>query len=199
MPAGGKLPGKSLGLPVNLMRLRTSGGRPLRFFKLSQALPAILNRYLRPCWRRRFVSAMRTSATVYRWDNNALYLVAAHRTPQAFADARRRSPHSHPGPKTITGRMLPTKTVVHIVDAATQAGFWTVVNRRRSPGRAKPIPAWGSLLAQIGSMPCALRPLRYAPRAVTLPKKSIFNFRVNTMQPLLRPVGYFPVRIDFGF
>ena len=60
---------------------------------------------------------------VYRWDNNALYLLAAHRTPQAFAEARRRSPHSHPGPKTITGQMLATKAVVHIVDAATQAGY----------------------------------------------------------------------------
>jgi hypothetical protein len=58
---------------------------------------------------------------VYGWDNNALYLIAAHRTPHAFAEARKRSSRSHPGPRTITGQMLATKKVVHIIDATTQA------------------------------------------------------------------------------
>ena len=36
---------------------------------------------------------------IYRWDGDALHLVATHNTPPAFAEARRRSP-IRPGPRT---------------------------------------------------------------------------------------------------
>ena len=36
--------------------------------------------------------------SIYRWDGDALHLVATHNTPPAFAEARRRSPF-RPGPK----------------------------------------------------------------------------------------------------
>jgi transcriptional regulator with GAF, ATPase, and Fis domain len=43
---------------------------------------------------------------IYRWDADALRLVATCNTPPAFADARRFSFSNRPGPKTVTGRML---------------------------------------------------------------------------------------------
>ena len=43
---------------------------------------------------------------IYRWDGNALHLVATRNTPPAFAEARRYSLSKRPGPKTVTGRML---------------------------------------------------------------------------------------------
>jgi GAF domain-containing protein len=54
---------------------------------------------------------------IYRWANNALSLVATHDTPVAYAEARRRSP-VRPNPNNIFGRMLATKAVVHVLDAA---------------------------------------------------------------------------------
>ena len=56
---------------------------------------------------------------IYRWDGNALSLVATHNTPRAYAEARRRSP-VRPNPNNIFGSMVATKTVVHILDAAKQ-------------------------------------------------------------------------------
>ena len=61
-----------------------------------------------------------TFGNIYRWDGGALHLVAARNTPPAFAaEARRRSQY-RPDPKTVTGRMLATKAVVHI---ACRNGF----------------------------------------------------------------------------
>jgi GAF domain-containing protein len=56
------------------------------------------------------------------WDGEALHLVAAHNTPPAFAEARRRSPN-RPSPNSSFGRMIATKTVVHVADAAEQPGY----------------------------------------------------------------------------
>jgi class 3 adenylate cyclase/tetratricopeptide (TPR) repeat protein len=44
---------------------------------------------------------------------------ATHNTPRAYAEARRRSP-VRPNPNNIFGRMVATKTVVHILDASKQ-------------------------------------------------------------------------------
>ena len=54
---------------------------------------------------------------IYRWDGDALYLLAAHNTPLAYAEARWRSA-VRPNPNNIFGRMVATKTVVHVPDAA---------------------------------------------------------------------------------
>ena len=57
---------------------------------------------------------------IYRWDGEALYVVATtHNTPLAYAEARRRSP-VRPNPNHILGRIVATKTVVHVLDAAEQ-------------------------------------------------------------------------------
>jgi two-component system NtrC family sensor kinase len=53
---------------------------------------------------------------IYGWDGEFLNLVAACNTPHAFAEARR-SPR-RPHPNNIFGRMLATKAVVHVRDAA---------------------------------------------------------------------------------
>ena len=60
---------------------------------------------------------------IYRWDDDALHLVATHNTPPAFAEARSYSLFKRPGPQTVTGRMLSTRTVVHVADAASEPGY----------------------------------------------------------------------------
>jgi hypothetical protein len=54
---------------------------------------------------------------IYRWDGDALHLIATHNTPPAFAEFRRRSP-LRPSPTSLVGRMVRTKTVVHVSEAA---------------------------------------------------------------------------------
>jgi adenylate cyclase len=55
---------------------------------------------------------------IFRWDGDALRLVAAHSTPPALAEARRLP--FRPDPKMPTGRMLSTKTAIHVVDLAAE-------------------------------------------------------------------------------
>jgi GAF domain-containing protein len=63
-----------------------------------------------------------TFGNIYRWDGEALHLVAAHNTPPAFAEARRRSPdRTHP--KSSVGRMVATKAVVHVADIKEQPSY----------------------------------------------------------------------------
>ena len=59
---------------------------------------------------------------IYRWDGEALSLVATHNTPPAFAELRRRSPYC-PNPNSNIGRMVATKTVVHVADVAAQEAY----------------------------------------------------------------------------
>ena len=63
-----------------------------------------------------------TSGNIHRWEGEALHLVATHNTPPAFAEARRRLPN-RPNPKTSLGRMIATKNVVHVADAAVEPGY----------------------------------------------------------------------------
>ena len=58
---------------------------------------------------------------IFRWDGNALHLLAAHNVPIAFDDVRRRLPlRPSPGP---LGRMVATKTVVHVTDLAGEKSY----------------------------------------------------------------------------
>jgi GAF domain-containing protein len=62
-----------------------------------------------------------TFGNIYRWDGEALHLLATHNTPPAFAEARSRL-ILRPGASSLAGRMLASKAVIHIADvAATQA------------------------------------------------------------------------------
>jgi class 3 adenylate cyclase/putative methionine-R-sulfoxide reductase with GAF domain len=61
-----------------------------------------------------------TFGNIYRWDGEFLSLAATHKTPPLFAaEVRRRSQHPR-DPKTVSGRMLETKAVVHIADLAAE-------------------------------------------------------------------------------
>ena len=67
---------------------------------------------------------------IYRWNGDALQLMASYNTPAAFAEARGRSPNL-PGPQTPAGRMIATKTFVHVPDLAAYPAYaerdpWTV-------------------------------------------------------------------------
>ena len=59
---------------------------------------------------------------IYRWDGGVGSLVAAHNTPAAFAEARRRAPFGG-GTAGIIGRMLAAKTTVHIADLTTDLAY----------------------------------------------------------------------------
>src|SRR6476646_6973476 len=59
---------------------------------------------------------------IYRWDGDAVHLVATHNTPPAFAEARGRSP-LRPDLKTPFGRMIATKTVIHVADTLAERAY----------------------------------------------------------------------------
>ena len=62
---------------------------------------------------------------IYRWDGEALHIVATHNTPPAFAEDRRGSPYRH-DPKSPVGpiaHMVATKTLVHIRDVAAEETY----------------------------------------------------------------------------
>ena len=89
--------------------------------KLLRARPAILSRCLRPCWRRRSASATRSSeissagmATVCTWQR----IILRPPSPRHAGWHRLR-----PDPKAPFGRMLATKTVVHVADLAAERGL----------------------------------------------------------------------------
>jgi len=52
---------------------------------------------------------------IYRWDGEALHVIATQNTPQAFVEGLRRAPY-RPNPKAPIGHMVATKTVIHVTD-----------------------------------------------------------------------------------
>jgi signal transduction histidine kinase len=59
---------------------------------------------------------------INRWDGEALHLVAMHNMPQAFIDLRRQSAH-RPHRHSAHGRVLATKSLIHIADLATDQAY----------------------------------------------------------------------------
>jgi two-component system, NtrC family, sensor kinase len=59
---------------------------------------------------------------IFRWEGDALHLVATLNIPPAFAEFRRRSPF-RPGPENPIGRMVATKAVVHVADLAAEQRY----------------------------------------------------------------------------
>jgi signal transduction histidine kinase len=59
---------------------------------------------------------------IYRWDGDALSLVATHNTPPALIEARRRLPF-RPGLKLALRRLVTTKSMVHVVDIAVEQAY----------------------------------------------------------------------------
>ena len=59
-----------------------------------------------------------TFGNISRWDGEIMHHVATHNAPVAFAEARKQSPNYRPHAKTIFGRLIATKKVVHVADLA---------------------------------------------------------------------------------
>ncbi len=59
-----------------------------------------------------------TFGIIYRRESGGLQVAATLNVPPAFAEARRAAPPTH-NSKTVTGRMLATKALVHIADGRT--------------------------------------------------------------------------------
>ena len=60
---------------------------------------------------------------IYHWDGEVLHLAAMHNTPRAFAEERKRSGSIRPDPKGFIGRLVATKTAVHIADLAADRRY----------------------------------------------------------------------------
>jgi GAF domain-containing protein len=60
--------------------------------------------------------------SLYRWDGDALHLIATHNTPPAFAEYRKHTP-LRPGPTSASGRMVATKTAVHVADVTAERAY----------------------------------------------------------------------------
>jgi C4-dicarboxylate-specific signal transduction histidine kinase len=74
---------------------------------------------------------------IYRWDGDALRLIATHNTPPAFAEFRKNP--FRPGPTSMIGRMVTTKTVTHVPDAAANRDY----TERRDPSLVAAIDLGG--------------------------------------------------------
>jgi GAF domain-containing protein len=60
--------------------------------------------------------------SLYRWDGDALHLIATYNTPPAFAEYRKHTP-LRPGPTSASGRMVATKTAVHVADVTAERAY----------------------------------------------------------------------------
>jgi GAF domain-containing protein len=96
---------------------------------------------LQPIFATMLVEAVRICeanfGNIYRWDNDALHLAAAHNTPPAFAEFRRHSPiRSTASP---TGRMVATRAPVHVADLAADP----IYAEHRDPGAVAAVELGG--------------------------------------------------------
>jgi GAF domain-containing protein len=74
---------------------------------------------------------------VYLWDDDAFRLVAAHNTPPAFAESRKRAPF-RPNPGHPFRSLVDTKQVFHVPDAAALAAY-----KERDPQIVEPVELGG--------------------------------------------------------
>jgi GAF domain-containing protein len=63
-----------------------------------------------------------TFGNIFQWDGEAFQLMAAHKTPPAFAKARKLS-SIRPSPTTLFGRLVATKSLVHTADLAAEKQY----------------------------------------------------------------------------
>ena len=62
-----------------------------------------------------------TFGNIYRWDGEALHLIAMHNTPPNFAEHH--SVRSAGADGTVISRMLGSKAVVHVTDLASEQAY----------------------------------------------------------------------------
>ncbi|MGC2079659.1 MAG: GAF domain-containing protein [Xanthobacteraceae bacterium] len=60
---------------------------------------------------------------LYLCEGDAFRTIAMHNVPQAFAEARRRTPLVHPEPSSALGRLRSSERVVHIPDVTAEQGY----------------------------------------------------------------------------
>ena len=60
---------------------------------------------------------------IYRFRFGTGHLIATYNTPQAFAEERRKAPDWRPAPESPVGRLLTTKSVVHVTDLASERAY----------------------------------------------------------------------------
>jgi signal transduction histidine kinase len=70
-----------------------------------------------------------TFGNIYRWDVAEFHLLATHNTPAALVEHRRHSPY-RPTPNAPMGRMVATKTIVHVAGAELERTYV----EQREPG-----------------------------------------------------------------
>ena len=78
-----------------------------------------------------------TFGNVYLWDSRAFCLVAAHNTPPAFAESRKRAPF-RPNPGHPFQSLIETKQVFHVADVAALPGY-----QERDPQIVEPVELGG--------------------------------------------------------
>ena len=83
--------------------------------ELDPVFPAMLEKAIRICDAK--------FGSIYRWDGKALHAVATHNAPLAYAEARRAYPAFTTQPGDPMDRLLTTKTVVHVADAAAHPSY----------------------------------------------------------------------------
>ena len=98
------------------LELQTAASEVLRVIsaspgELEVVFQAMLERAVRLCGA--------SFGNIYRWDGEALHILASHKTPPAFAEAVRRSPY-RPYPQSPVGRMVVDRTVAHINDVTAE-------------------------------------------------------------------------------
>lgn len=96
------------GLPVSAMRRWNNRRLRRTRFRSSQALPGDLERVFATMLEKAVQICDAKFGNIYRWNGAAFFVVAAHNTPPAFAEERRRSPHPA-NPETLVGRMTATR------------------------------------------------------------------------------------------
>ena len=62
------------------------------------------------------------NGVINRWDGDALHLVATHNMPQAFIELRKQLPY-RPHQHSASGRMLATRSLIHIADLAVDQAY----------------------------------------------------------------------------
>jgi GAF domain-containing protein len=63
-----------------------------------------------------------TFGNIYRWDGEALHIVATHKTPPAFAEERKRSRY-RPDPNSPVGHMVAARTPMHVRDVMAEDAY----------------------------------------------------------------------------
>ena len=69
---------------------------------------------------------------IFRWDGDALHLIATHNMPPAYLEARKRLPH-RPDQKSLSARMIASKEAIQVADYAAEQSYAEAIPRQLQP------------------------------------------------------------------